>query len=187
MLYKKFNRPYKGSVRDNFFCYLVLATVFYGIAYFAATQNKVMPHADTAATQSILILMYSFLLARAIIAFVSPMRHNMIFYYARGAKAHYIVRNLLWAGALSALALTFSEFNNVIIYYLIAIKALSVLVPLRKEVVFMWLTNLYIEINEPIWEEKEREKQRYIKNGQWSYLHRCKKGTVGKWGEVAWY
>jgi hypothetical protein len=150
---------------------LVLATVFYGIAYFAATQNKVMPHADTAATQSILILMYSFLLARAIIAFVSPMRHNMIFYYARGAKAHYIVRNLLWAGALGALTFAFSEFNNVIIYYLIAIKALSVLVPIRKEAVLGNIIDFWYDHHNPdhfkFYDEREED------DSVWVEKHRC--------------
>ncbi|MDA0910064.1 MAG: hypothetical protein O2809_00710 [Proteobacteria bacterium] len=178
MLYKNFKRPYRGSVRDNFFCYLVLATAFYGIVYFFTTQGKLIPLVDASATQSVLIMMYGFLLARAIIAIANPMRHNMIFYYARWAKGNYIVRNLLWVAVLVALALSFSAMDNVVIYYLIAIKALAVVVPLRKECVFMYLANLYIDINTPLWEREERERKFHIKNGEWDYFYKCKLSDV---------
>ena len=132
-------------------------------------------------------MMYGFLLGRAIIAILNPARHNMIFYYAQWAKGNYIVRNLLWVAVLGTLALSFSAMDNVVIYYLIAIKALALVVPLRKECIFMYLANLYIDINTPLWEEKERKKQLYIRNGEWSYVHRCRKNTVGVFGEIAEY
>jgi hypothetical protein len=167
MLYKNFRRPYRGSVRDNFFCYLVLATAFYGIVYFFITQGKLIPLANASATQSVLIMMYGFLLARAIIAIANPMRHNMIFYYAPAAKAHYIFRNLLWVAVLGTLVLSFSAMDNVVIYYLIAIKAVAVVLPLRKECVLMSLINIWVEMPDS---HSQVENKRSCEN--WRYINK---------------
>lgn len=145
MFYKNFKQPYKGSVRDNFACYMLLATAFYGIVYFFTTQGKLIPLSDAKATQVVLIVMYGLLWFRALLAFINPSRHNMIFYYAPVARGHYIFRCLAFIAVLGYLALTVPALNNVVIYYLIAIKVLALVVPLRKECLVMALINIWVE------------------------------------------
>ncbi|MDA0910093.1 MAG: hypothetical protein O2809_00855 [Proteobacteria bacterium] len=144
MFYKNFKRPYKGSLRDNFACYMLLATAFYGIVYFFTTQGKLIPLSDAKATQVVLIVMYGLLWLRALLAFINPSRHNMIFYYAPVARGHYVFRCLAFIAVLGYLALTVPALDNVVIYYLIAIKMLALVVPLRKEVVAIKLIEFYL-------------------------------------------